>query len=76
MKTIKMYEDEFSDVKNYCACKKCHESFVFRPDEAHWVEQGMYSEKVTKCPYCGCINVVRYQDGFNQNPNLDSRYFY
>lgn len=71
---MKINEEEFSRTNN-CTCKKCHESFVFKPDECHWIEQGMYSEKVTKCPICGCINVVKYQDGFNQNPNFDRRYF-
>ena len=75
MKTIEQLAEEFSRTQNNCLCKKCHESFMFKPDDAHWIEQGMYSEKVVKCPECGCINVVKYQDGFNQNPNFDRRYF-
>ena len=63
------------DSKNYCKCKKCHDYYIFKHDEAKWIEHGTYSEKIATCPYCGCINVVKYQDGFNQNPNLDSRYF-
>ena len=63
------------DKKNNCTCKKCHTNFIFKPDECSWFEQGMYSEKVTKCPECGCINVVKYVDGFNQNPNWNKRYF-
>ena len=61
--------------QNYCYCKKCDESYVFMPDEVEWFEHGTYSEKTTKCPWCGCVNVVKYVDGFNQNPNLDKRYF-
>ena len=75
MKTTGRYEEEFSNVKKYHTCKKCKESFIFKSDESWWIEQGTYSEKVTKCPHCGCINVVKYQDGFNQNPNFDRRYF-
>lgn len=63
------------DKKNNCTCKKCRTNFIFKPDECLWIEQGMYSEKVTKCQECGCINVVKYVDGFNQNPNWDKRYF-
>lgn len=75
MKTIEQYEDEFSRTQNNCTCKKCNLSFIFKPEEAWWIEQCMYSEKVAKCPDCGCINVVKYQDGFNQNPNFDRRYY-
>ena len=72
---MKIVEDNDSITKNYCICKKCHEYFVFMPDEAQWIECGMYSEKITKCTHCGCINIIKYQDGFNQNPNFDERYY-
>lgn len=62
-------------IQNNCTCKKCDSYFVFKPDETFWIEHSTYSEKVTKCPDCGCINVIRYQDGFNQNPNFDNRYY-
>lgn len=71
MKTIDINESS----KNNCTCKKCKESFIFKPDEAYWIEQGMYSEKVVKCINCNCINVVKHVDGLNQNPNYDKRYF-
>lgn len=64
-----------SNDANYCRCRKCQEYFVFLPDETRWLEFDTYSEKITNCPYCGCINTIKYQDGFNQNPNLDERYF-
>lgn len=63
------------DRKNNCTCKKCKSNFVFMPDETYWVEQGMYSEKVVKCTHCECVNVVKYVDGFNQNPNWYGKYF-
>ena len=62
-------------MKVICTCKKCKQSFRFKPDETYWIEQGMYSEKVIKCSNCGCINVLKYVDGFNQNPKLDNRYY-
>ena len=75
MKTVKQYEEEFIETQNNCVCKKCHESFIYKPDAIWWVERGTYSEKLVKCPECGCVNVVKYIDGFNQNPNIDYRYF-
>lgn len=61
---------------NHCKCKKCSTDFYFVPDEdTWWNEEGTYSEKLVKCTNCDCINVVQYVDGYNQNPNLDERYF-
>lgn len=72
----KSIKDEIpEDKKNNHTCKKCGLNFVFKSDECRWVEHGMYSEKIVNCPKCGCINVIKYVDGFNQNPNLDKRYF-
>ncbi len=68
-------KDEEYTVKNYHRCRKCNEYFNFKPEEIKWIERGTYSEKIATCKYCGCINVVKYQDGFNQNPNLDKRYY-
>ena len=56
-------------------CKKCHDYFNFKPDEVRWIEFGSYSEKTITCPHCGCVNVIKYVDGFNQNPNFDERYY-
>lgn len=75
MKTTEQYEEQFVKRQNSCECKKCHTHYIFKPDEAKWIEYGTYSVKVATCPDCGCVNVVKYQDGFNQNPNLDRRYF-
>lgn len=72
----KIVQDEIpEDQKHNCTCKKCKSNFVFKSDECRWVEWGMYSEKITNCPNCGCFSVVKYVDGFNQNPNTNSRYY-
>ena len=68
-------EEKIFDKKYEHNCKKCHEFFIYESDDIRWIENGMYSEKVVKCPHCGCINVIKYKDGFNQNPNLNRRYF-
>lgn len=61
--------------KSNCRCVKCKANFVFKADECKFYEFGTYSDKTIVCPECGCINSVKYIDGFNQNPNWDKRYF-
>ena len=68
-------KEDYITTKNYCRCRKCQEFFSFKSDEARWIERSMYSEKIATCSHCGCVNVVKYQDGFNQNPNWDKRYY-
>ena len=68
-----MKEYDYENTHVICQCKKC--SLIFKPDDIWWAEHGTYSEKITKCPKCVCINVLKYQDGFNQNPNFDNRYY-
>ena len=70
-----MEEIEKHNQNKNCVCKRCSTEFVFKKNEVFWKEQGVYSEKLVKCTNCGCINVLKYVNGFNQNPNLDKRYF-
>lgn len=61
---------------NNCKCKKCDTEFVFKPEDVWWNDKGsMYSAKLTKCPECGCINVIRYKEDRGFNLNYDSRYY-
>ena len=72
----KTVQDEIpEDKKNNCTCKKCGLNFVFKSDECKYYEFGTYSDKTVICPECGCINSIKYVEGFNQNRNLDKRYF-
>ena len=51
MKTIEDYElDYFEEQsKNNCKCPKCGTSYVFKPDEAWWDENGYgYSTKLKR----------------------------
>jgi len=58
-----------------CYCEKCHDNFVYFPDETSWDENAGYSTKLVKCPSCGCVNVIKYINDFGLNVNKDIRYY-
>lgn len=78
MKTIEQYEDEFSRSQNNCTCKKCGSSFIFKPDEVWWDEQGYgYSTKLVRCSKCNCVNVVNHIEDYGFNKiNVDRRIYF
>lgn len=61
--------------QNYKTCSKCKESFVYFPDEVKWIDYGTYSVKVCKCPYCGTVQSIKFEDAFGQDVNNDKRYY-
>lgn len=61
--------------QNNKTCIKCKDDFVFTPEDIKWIEHGTYSEKIVTCPYCGCINVVKYVDASGLHVNDDKRYY-
>ena len=62
--------------QNYGYCKSCKSDFVFKPDEAWFDEKGLgYSTKLTKCPYCGKIVVLKHLEDKGLNVNLDKRFY-
>ena len=61
--------------QDYYVCRKCHNTFIFKPDEIKWYERGTYSEKTIICKECGCINVIQYKDAYGLNVNNDKRYY-
>lgn len=70
------YEEEFSNIQNYCTCHSCNESFVFEPDDIWWDENSCgYSTKLCKCPYCGSINIVKYIEDYGLDVNFDERFY-
>ena len=78
MKTNEQYEDDFSRTQNYYICKKCNESFIYKPDEdIWWDEHGFgYSTKLVKCKHCGCINVIKNNEDYGfSNMNIDTRLY-
>ena len=57
-------------------CKKCKENFVYHPKDTYWDDNGYgYSVKLIKCPFCGCINVVKYYEDRGLYVNYDNRYY-
>lgn len=60
---------------NCCYCEKCHDNFVYFPDETFWDEKSGYSTKLTKCPSCGCINVIKRSRDYGVDVNRDLRFY-
>lgn len=60
----------------YKECKKCDVIFTYTSDEVWWDEKGYgYSTKLVKCPYCGCINVIQYNEDYGNDVNNDERFY-
>jgi ribosomal protein S27AE len=66
--------DEFN--KNWATCSKCGD-FTFLPDEVFFDDHGTgYSTKLTHCPNCGKIVVVKHLEDYGFSKlNTDRRYF-
>lgn len=54
-------------------CIKCKDSFIWFEKEAWWDYQGTEPVKLTRCPYCGTIQALKYEELIN--PNFDERYY-
>ena len=59
--------------KNNKTCVKCNINFVIDPNQCWWDYKGMTNTMLVRCPVCGCIQVVKYEEQIN--PNYDRRYF-
>ena len=59
--------------QNTKTCIKCKEDFVWFPEESWWDYKNYTPAKLVKCPYCGCIQAVRYES--EKNLNFDARYY-
>ena len=66
-------QEQNNSKKNYKTCNKCKEDFIYYQEETWWDEKGMSSVKLTKCPYCGCIQSIKY--GTLHDVNKDERYY-
>ena len=73
--------DSIGEVKqesnqNNSSCRSCNSSFIFKPDEVWFDEQGYgYSTRLTRCPYCGKIVVLGYIEDYGFNVNSDERFY-
>ena len=59
--------------KHNKTCIKCKENFIWYEKEAWWDYTGYTDTKLTSCPYCQCVQPVKYIE--QNNVNLDRRYF-
>lgn len=73
MKTIKQYEKNDNDS---AVCSSCGE-FQVRPESIWFDESGYgYSTKLTRCPYCGKIIIVKYIEDYGMDVNMDWRFYH
>lgn len=70
-----MVVTEEEGVNNGCSCIKCRKDFTYYSNEITWQEFGTYSAKTVKCPYCKCVNVIKYDDASGLNVNFDRKYY-
>ena len=56
-------------------CTKCKENFIYLPDEVQWREFGTYSAKITTCPYCGSVQIIKYENAFGLDVNNDDKFY-
>lgn len=61
--------------QNCKKCTKCKEEFIYMPNEIQWKEFGTYSAKITTCPYCNTINILKYIDAPGLYVGKDKRYY-
>lgn len=69
-------KDENEKQYNNCICKKCNKQFHFENDTTYWNDSGLgYSTKITECPNCGTVNVIKYIEDKGLYVNTDPRYY-
>ena len=56
-------------------CKKCESDFSYTFDDVWWDYKGYTNTKLVKCPECGCIQAVKYEDSFGLDVNNDRRFY-
>lgn len=61
------------DLKHNKKCTKCKEEFVYFQEDTWWDYQGINNVKLVKCPFCGSIQSVKYEEPIN--PNFDRRFY-
>lgn len=54
-------------------CIKCGDDFIYFPEETYWDYSGSTNTKLVKCPICGTVQSIKYEEQIN--PNFDERYY-
>lgn len=55
-------------------CKKCNSKFTYTDNQSWWDYSGFTNTKLVKCPDCGCVQPVKY-DERGLDVNNDSRFY-
>ena len=58
---------------NNKTCIKCKSDFIFFPDETWWDYSCFTVVKLVRCPECGCIQAIKYEEP--HDVNKDTRYY-
>jgi len=59
--------------KKCCQCGKIHD---YQIDELKIDYSGLgYTAKLGNCPFCGQINIIKYEEDNNLDVNNDERYY-
>lgn len=57
-------------------CRRCSQTFHYVNSDTFWDEGGSgYSTKLVRCPICGALNVIRYEEDYGLNINYDPRFY-
>lgn len=79
MKTVEDYEAAyiFEQNKNSGVCSSCG-GFKVQPENVWFDEKGYgYSTKLTKCPHCGKVVILKYQEDYGFSKiNTDRRIYF
>lgn len=58
---------------NNKTCIKCGTDFICFPNETWWDYSGFTIVKLVRCPECGCIQAIKYEEP--HDVNNDMRYY-
>jgi hypothetical protein len=56
-------------------CRKCNSKFTYTSEDTWWDYSVFTNTKLVKCPDCGCVQAVKYEEGFGLDVNSDSRFY-
>lgn len=71
MSTLNNTEQILLDSQNVGRCNSCESVFVYSQDNTWFDENGYsYSTKLTKCPKCGKIVILKYIEDFYFHRNF------
>ena len=61
--------------KKTVICKNCGCNFEPDEDKVKWMEWGSYSEKITTCPECDKVVVIKQENAQGLFINFERKYY-